>query len=287
MLQIGIAAALSATLLWSAANLIGKRLAATMGNLKTSLIVIPVGILPLLAYLLATGGVSISAYATIAAVVSGAFLFLGFMMGYKALETEQLTKAYTLSEIQPAILVMFGIFVLGQRLTTVELAAIALIFIGGFLVITTDGFKINRRLLPAIASTIFFSAFWLLINYSIGHSSNPMMPLTIGRTIGSILVFGYFFSKTTPQKTKFKIGKGAAATLLMLALLAGLVDGAGDLSFGIALFHNFITIGSALTALAPMVVAIASYFVYKDRLTGLQLAGFLVMVVGAVALSLL
>ncbi|MDE1851568.1 MAG: EamA family transporter [Candidatus Micrarchaeota archaeon] len=290
MIEIGVFGAMIAMLSWAFANVIAKRVSTVLGTLNTSLVIIPLGILPMVIYLLLNGGwAGTTAIGAIIAAISGIFLFLGFFTGYKALETEQLTNAYVLGEMQPALLVLFGLSVLGQRLTQAEAAGVAVIFLGAFLVITNERFRINKMLIPSLFSSLLFTAYWILMNYAIGHSTNAIAPLTIGRIVGVVTVLGYLFmhtkeAKNSPRK-RIRL-RDAAMLIVIIAITAGILDGSGDVAFAVAIQANFLTIGSALTALAPVVAAVASYFVYKERLSRLQFIGFMIMVLGAVSLSL-
>lgn len=291
MIEIGILAAVMAMLSWAFANVLAKKVSAILGTLGASLVIIPLGVMPMLLYLLANGGwAGTTALGATIACVSGIFLFLGFFTGYKALETEQLTNAYVLGELQPALLVIFGLAVLGQKLTGAETAGIAVIFLGAFLVITNERFRINRMLFPSLLSSLFFTIYWIFMNYAIIHSSNAVLPLAMGRTVGVVTVLAYLFMHAKGQRsshTRRPRIRDAALVLVVIAVVAGILDGSGDLAFAIAIHFNFLTIGSALTALAPVVAAVASYFAYKERLNKLQFIGFVIMVLGALSLSLL
>jgi adenosylcobyric acid synthase len=81
-------------------------------------------------------------------------------------------------------------------------------------------------------------------------------------------------------------GSGKYMIVFLLAL-AAMVDASGDFLFSYVTGTNALAIGSALTALTPMAAAfIGGLLIYKDKLTDSQLVGFVIMVAGALVLSL-
>ncbi|MDE1822900.1 MAG: DMT family transporter [Candidatus Micrarchaeota archaeon] len=290
MIDIGFTATLFAIALWAFANIVAKRLAVKLGNILPSITMIALGVLPIVITMaLGNFAVKVTYFSIATAVSAGLFLFVGFFLIYRSLETEQLTNAYVLSEVQPALLVTFGLLILGQKITTIEAVGISVIFLGVLFVITTEGLRLNKRLIPALLANVSFTAYWILMNYSITSSADTFTPLVISRIMG--LVIAVLYLSTVLKKghaiklPRFRRSE-LALSLIALVLLGGFLDGSGDIAFSIIIKSNYLTLGSALSALTPMVVAILSYFIYKDRMNGMQFFGFLIMVAGAVALSL-
>ena len=75
--------------------------------------------------------------------------------------------------------------------------------------------------------------------------------------------------------------------LIALTVIASFADASGDTLFGITAGSPVLAIGAALVALQPMVVSFLGFIQYRDKLTKLQLYGLVVMIAGALVLSVL
>ena len=226
------------------------------------------------------------------ATVSGVFLILGYLLVYKSLETQQVSNSYVIGELSPAILTIFGIFVLSEPVSNVQLLSIMTIFIGTAFLITTSKLKINRLLIPALMGSASWAIYWILINYSISTSGTFALPLLLSRVIATFVMAGYLFANRKKvlaniKSNKDKKNRRMLVLLLCLAFIVALLDSSGDAVFSYVISLNQLAIGSALSALTPMFVSFLGVIIYKDRFTKLEFIGLVVMIIGALALSVL
>ncbi len=274
---------------WALAYILVKKASVHLGNYLTSLIVLLMGVLPMAAVVLITGSSWPGAYSVALSILAGVFLCAGFILAYKSLETEQLTSVVALGEIQPAMLTLFGVFVLKESVSIIAAASIILIFAGALLIITTEGLRINKKLIPAILSNVCWLIYWLIITEAVISSSTYAFQVMASRAAGLILILAMFIlvPSKTASTTKIQKLEGIFPIAIILALLSGIFDGTGDTLFTLTVHSNLVVLGGALTALNPLFISVLSYFIYKDRLTRTQAIGFGIMVAGAVALSVL
>lgn len=237
------------------------------------------------------GVYSIPAYSIAIAIIGGIFLAIGFIYGFKALQTENLASVSALAEIQPATLVLFGLLILGEQVTAVELLGIIIVFAGTLMIITTEKLEINKRLMPAVFSVLAWTAYWILISYAVISASTFAFPILISRLVGVPILLCYLLSdkramsKLSDFSQKLKRNR-TFLVLIALTVVASLADASGDTLFGITVGSSVLAIGAALVALQPMIVSFFGFLLYKDKLTRLQLYGLVVMIAGALVLSI-
>ena len=290
MIIQGTAAAITAVFFWIISNGISKKVVKAFGAPLIALAVILLGIIPMSVSVVLTGMYSMPLYSTAMAAASGVFLGLGFILMYMSLRTEQLANASALGEIQPAALVLFGLLVLGEQVTRIQLLSMAAIFVGAFLIITYEKFRINKYLIPAALASVSWAVYWMMMSYAISSAHGFSLPVLVSRivSIGLALAF-VFFRKGTMKDMRGRLHamrkSSAFGALAALVIFMGLVDGIGDSVFGITVISKVFAIGGAMTALSPMVVSFLGFLFYKERLSRLQFVGLGIMVAGAVVLG--
>ncbi len=288
-----IFAAFAAAGFWIISGTLSKKVTLSLGNALSAAIVVTLGIVPMAIGSELVGTTALSAYSELLAVLSGVFLTLGFIMMYKSLQTEQLSNSTALNELQPAILVLLGLFALGEHTSMLQAICIAFIFIGAFLIITTERLTINRKLIPACIAALSWAVYWIMLTYSEGASGGAFaLPVTISRISGAVVAIAYLLAN---RKTAIAYARGAlfgaaktrAYIVALLVSIIAIVDASGDFVFSYVVGSNAVAIGGALTALAPMAVSLMGFILYKERITARQAAGLVIMVAGALAIAIL
>jgi drug/metabolite transporter (DMT)-like permease len=288
MLNIGVIGALLSVLMYVIYNTLVKKLAATTGNYKAAMIVMTLSIVPMLAvaYILQASW-SIGYITIITSILAGIFLFIGFELYYRSLHTEQLTNSVGLDNIGNIFTILFGILFLQEKVVPLGILGIVMILVGSYLIATKKGFNLNRKLIPAIFAGIAFSIFWILLSYTINSTNNFIVPLIISRAIGIVITIPYIHAfKRKSHLIKHKKILEIGLPILMIGFIAGIADGLGDTIFGFIVQHQYLAIGSALSILTTVFISILAYFVYRDRLTKLELAGLVLAILGAAVLIL-
>ncbi len=292
MVLLATTAAIIAVMFWIVSGTLSKRIVRGLGTYIVPFIVVTLGLIPMVIAVLLVGQYQVTLYSTLIAIAAGIFLSLGFIFAYMALRTERLATTSAFVEIQPAALVILGIFVLGEQVTGIQIAGILIVFVGSLMVITTEEFKINQALLPALYANIAWSIYWVLMTFSVTSAGTFALPILISRISGMLVVLAYLFTNkmaiTTLRGLGTKMrGSRIVTALVILTIVGAFVDAIGDTVFGITVGSTVLAVGGALMALAPMVVSFFGFVFYKERLRRMELVGLLVMVVGAFVLSVL
>ena len=282
-------AAFLASLLWGIEDALSKKPVAKLGISRTNSIALVVGLLPL-AIVAAFYPVHMTNAEIFISVLSGIFWGAGFMLVYKSVSTENVTTTYALNEIYPAIIIIFGILDLGEKVSTTNTILIIAIFLGALLVMAGGNLRLNIRLLYAVLANISWCIFWILI-ISVMHSNgNFALPLLIARAMAAISVILFFSVFSGRRRINARPSKHPVAYLfstpILLAAFLGIIDAIGNDAMGFVSTTNFITIGGGIIATSPIFIALIGRLLYKDRLQLIQWAGFVVMVVAATVLAL-
>ncbi len=292
MILLGTTAAILAMVLWTISGTINKKVATGLGTHVSAFLYVLVSLIPVLIATMIIGIYSISPFGIETAVVAGVFLAVGFIFGFKALSTENLSSVSALQEIMPALLLLFGLFILGERINQVQSAGIIIIALGTLMTIITEKLEINTRMIPAILAVVSWAIYWMIISYSVISAKTFALPILISRVISLPVTLIYLLSDRDAVSSLASLPSRirtnrTAAVLLILVSIASFADASGDTIFGITSGSSVLAIGAALVALQPMVVSFLAFVIYKDKLTRLQLIGLLVMLVGALILSVL
>ena len=292
MILLGTTAAILAMVLWTISGTINKKVATGLGTHVSAFLYVLVSLIPVLIATMIIGIYSISPFGIETAVVAGVFLAVGFIFGFKALSTENLSSVSALQEIMPALLLLFGLFILGERINQVQSAGIIIIALGTLMTIITEKLEINTRMIPAILAVVSWAIYWMVISYSVISAKTFALPILISRVISLPVTLIYLLSDRDAVSSLASLPSRirtnrTAAVLLILVSIASFADASGDTIFGITSGSSVLAIGAALVALQPMVVSFLAFVIYKDKLTRMQLIGLLVMLVGALILSVL
>lgn len=282
MLGIGLDAAIVATLVWIVGDVFSKSAVKKIGFYNTAMFYLIFDIVPILLVMLVLGFSvgNLNLYSVSLCIIAGFFSAGGYLLLYRILNKEQVTNSYAISEVQPAILVILGLFVLGEHVTSLEEIGIIIIFVGLFLVATTKRLRVDKKLGSAVLANISWSMLWILLIFAISASGVFLLPLLIAKV--TAVVFGLLlgkYDKRIEHKHKF-------LEFVPLVLLLGLLDGLGNLLFSYVAYLNVVAVASAITALIPLGVGILGYLFFKEKLTKLQLVGFLIAIMGAVIIGL-
>lgn len=276
--------ALLAAVIYSLSGLIEKRVVDKIRDARAALFVVGFGILPILAFYLVYFN-ALSTYALLLAVISGIFFMGGFFLYFDSLEKEQVSKTYSVGVVQPLLIIIFSIAVLGEHITLPEAIAGAVMIFGlGFLNTERKGLRIDRKMTPAILGNVSWAIYWMFLSSSIASSGQVAAPMIISRIVGFIailLVFGALRNRRSER-----VRKGSMKHIALLGAAAGILDGTGNGIWGAIVALHGLAVASLAQILSPFIVITIAYFVYRDRLSKIQMIGLLIALAGAVLLAL-
>jgi drug/metabolite transporter (DMT)-like permease len=285
-----ILASLAATLIWVVVDSLSKFYIKKLGiNLSVFLVAL-IGIVPmLLLYAIVPESVALSWSLLAVSLLAGAALFIGYTLVYRSVSTEGVANSYVLIEIQPILLILFGVLVLAESLNTLQILSMIIIFIGISMIVTTQELKVNKKLIPSLAGNIIWSMYWAFIIVAVLYYSNFILPLLLARIFSAVLAAAYYFAYSNKNKKSNYVHinmRSVSLAIISLVVLAGLFDGIGNLLFSFISFSNKVVIGSAILSMEPIIIWLIGFLVYKEKITRLQGAGFFIATIGYIAFSL-
>lgn len=222
------------------------------------------------------------ALSAVGGVVSGAFYILIF----RSYETEQVSNIAILSVLQAAIIAIFALFVLGERVSTLS----ALLIVGIIFGVALSTFDMSRGfhkgLIPASAAYVLGALYWLLLSSAITISGSFTLPFLITKAISLVIVVAYYLKRPQFGINRNRKRSMAFTYALLLGLAGGALDTLGSVAFGFTIKASILAVGAAITALEPLLVAIIALELYRDRLDLVQVLGIGIAIACAVALAL-
>lgn len=224
-------------------------------------------------------------------IISSIFLVAGYILNFMTLKTEQATNTFSLSVLQPAMLIMFGFFVMKEHITFIEIISLILLAIGTFLVTSSEKLKLNKQFIPAMVANISWASYWFImalmltikgINYISFISFSRMFAFVVG------IVF-LFWLNTKRHRNMAKNNdkqKNINKKLVIIIFIAAFSDGIGNLLFLFITKSKNLIFGSIFLAMLPALIGIFAYLFFKDRFNKMQLIGLAMIISIGILLSL-
>jgi len=281
-----IIASLLAVLSWSFVDAVSKLYINKFGKELSSLILLAIGIIPMLLLAMISPYLGNIFFLLFIGFSGGLVLFLGYIFVYKSVPSCGVSNSYILLEIQPIILILFGIFVLGEYISIEKVASIILIFVGISFVMLSKKFKLDKQLVPALMGNVTWAIYWAIIILAFLYYKNFVLPLLFARMFGAL--FAYLYYKAKPPKNYYKINLSKSEiSIILILILAGLFDGFGNISFAFVSFSNKVVLGSAILSSEPIIIWLIGLIAYHEKITVRQKFGFLVATIGYLLFTLL
>jgi drug/metabolite transporter (DMT)-like permease len=279
-----------AMLSFAVSDTLTKGMVFKVGKQKLALYILGFGLLPVAAFYFMAPEPAVPFPIIALSILVGIAFGIADILFYKTFETEQITTTAVLSELPPAFLIILGIAAFGEKLSAINALGMLIIFTGAVLVMKKNGFSINRLVLPAVAAFCIWTIYWVAMAYAISITGNYTEPIAIVRLAGFFTVAMcvlFLPSKEKMPKANLNVARSILYSLpsIMLVAVGGILDGLGNILYGADIGMGAIAISSAIVALVPLAIGITGRIFYKDRLSSLQLIGFTMMVIGAIAIS--
>jgi drug/metabolite transporter (DMT)-like permease len=289
VIDLGIEVSVIALLTFTLSDTIMKRISANMGCMRTTLFMTSCSALPVLAALAFVGVGTLSPWVAAVSLIAGIVYGVAFLLTYLSLETEQVSNTMSLLAIEYALITLFGVFALQESVSLAAIVGSIGIFAGSFLIATKTKFKFNKKYLPVIVSNVLFAVGYALFVYDFQISNSIATPLFLIRVVASVFIIGcmvFINSRERRPKAAKRLMKGQSFRDTGLAVSAGVVEGIGALAFASLPYFKTVAIGSVIIAMEPALILVLGYMIYKDRFTRVQMAGFALVLICLVFVSM-
>ncbi len=215
----------------------------------------------------------------LAALPGGAFLAGDMTMFYSAVRLASIVDVTVIGAFQPAIVLVVGRRLLGERLTQRDVFWIVLAMAGVVVAVVGHGQTSSHQTLGdllALGALLSFTSYWLVSKNA--SESHDAMTYTAGVTLMAAVV-------VTPVVllSGESLGHVHPGDWVWVALLV-LVPGTGHLVMNWA--HRYVeaSISSAISCLSPLVAAVAAVPILGQSLRPVQVVG---VVAGLAALAVI
>ena len=267
--------------LWSISGIIIKRVSSKFGNLFATAAVGAGNVIVLSAVVLLLGNLGISAYAAGLSVAGGIITGVGYLLFYKSLQKQQASNTFSTIEIQVAILFLYGVLVLGEAVSALDVLGIVIIALGT-IAVSIEKMKFNKGLLPAIAAQVFWALGWIFLVYPISVTPNHILP----NLISFIAALGMVCLILLACKINKKLDLHPDSKGVAVGISAGLFSGSGNAVYTLLIYLKELALSAPISNSTPIIIAVIAHFVYKERLSAIQILGIIAVVLGAVILNI-
>ena len=233
------------------------------------------------AVVLFLGNLRIGAYVAGLSVASGIITGIGYLLFYKSLQGQQASNTYSVIEIQVAILFLYGVLVLGEAVSALDVLGVVIILLGT-LAVSIEKAKFNRGLLPAIAAQVFWALGWIVLVYPISVTPNRILPNLVSFTATLAMVCVILRVYKASRKLDVHPDRKGTAT----GISAGLFSGSGNALYTMLIYFKELALSAPISNTTPIIVAVIAHFVYKEKLSLVQALGIVAVVLGAIMLGI-
>lgn len=207
---------------------------------------------------------------------------LGYIMFYEGLRVGNSTIVGTISSSSAAIAVLASILFFGESVSGLELTAIIVIFLG--IILTSEDLsqfkkgRFDRGMFLALGAMLFWGIYFAFIKVP-ASELGWFWPNYFG-TFAFPLIFLFMkFRKTGLELPRGKYFFSAIAMSVLLIV--------GYFSYTAAVIKGDIAVVSPIAGSSPVLFAVLSYFVFRDRISKQQVIGVVTALFGIVVLSFL
>jgi len=283
---LAILGGVTAAILWSVANVGSTRASQQIGTASAVGLATSIGLLVAvpLAVMAPIPAFAPADVAALGVAAVGGVLGLGF--AYRALRLGRIGIISALISTEGAIAAIIAV-IAGEQLRPAVGAALVLIMVGVVVLAVTGGEHVDahpsRRLDPAHArrAVVDGGAAALLFGlglFAVGHLAGSLSPAfgALPSRLGGFL----FVLVPLIATGRLRIN----ATGLRWAAVVGLADVTGIIAFGIGARENT-AIAAVLASQVAAVSTLGAFILYRERLSGPQALGLVVVAIGVTALA--
>ncbi len=269
--------ALSAAVCWGAGDFSGGMATRRSDPFRSVLIIYSIGMLTLLAVVIARGE-PVPSYADLAwGALAGLFGLVGILLLFRGFATGRMGIVAPVSGVLATGLpVIFNAFTQGLP-GYLQMAGFAVALIGIWLISRPERFAGRPAGLGlAILAGLCFGSFFITLDQV--SKATTFWPLLSGRaaSVAAMLLFAVLTKRPVSlQKLPWEFFG-----------LAGILDVAGNLFFLLAIQNGRLDVGAVLGSLYPAVTAMLARFTIKENITRLQLVGVTAAMLAIVLITL-
>ena len=281
--MLAVLGGLGAALAWAISTLCSSRSSRMMEPIAVVGLIMVVGLVITAPIAAAQGAPSFDAESVTWLVISGAGNVGGLVLTYKALRIGQVALVAPLVSTEGAIAATISLLA-GESLAPGVGLALALIALGVCLSSVPESAETERRLVHDQPASVLYAIAAALVFgtslYATGRAATTLPSTWVvlsARLIGTLAL-------ALPLAVSGRLHVVRRA--VPLVLVAGVCEVAGFYSYTAGARHG-IAVAAVLSSQFATIAAVAAYFLFRERLNRVQLAGVSSVIVGVALLSAL
>lgn len=283
--ELGLLAAFGAMIAWGLGDFFIQRSTRQIGDIESLAWIGLIGSIGLLPWVLPEIGLLLATNNLGFLVILGVLGFLIAMLNFEGYKQGKLSVVEVILEIELPITVAFGIFFLAESVSLIQLAVMALVFVGVVLIalpslsVSPAVKKIERGVLLAFLAAIGMGT----INFLTGIGAkniSPFLVIWIPWLVFTLICFALIaqregFARFFQNGLKYK----------KTVIAEGVLDTAAWVFFAIALSQNLVSITTAITESYPAIGVLLGVWFNKEKIKSHQIAGAVLAIGSSIALA--
>ncbi len=285
--NVAIVAGLASMFFWGAADFVAAILSRSIGNIRALLWTTIFGDLLIIIYAAITGAMfDVTLKAFLFALAGGFLHTIGTLSFYKGLKEGKVSLVAPISSGWSLILVLSGVLLYGEVLTSPQIGAVALVIIGSILV-STDFRELftsakvrfaDPGISYAFVAMLAWGIGWLFFNEAVKQISWIIPNIILA---SSIIFFLLIYSLTSKQSLSPPAGKKD----WLRAMFVGFATMGAYISYSIGIEKYLTSLVGPLAAAYPLVTVVLAYLVLKEKIVLNQRLGMISVIAGVILLS--
>jgi drug/metabolite transporter (DMT)-like permease len=284
---VAIVAGLTSMLFWGAGDFVAAILSRSIGNIRALLWTTIFGDLLIIVYATTTGDLFDFAFKAFFFAMAGGLLHtVGTLSFYKGLSKGKVSLVAPISSGWSLILVLAGVLLYGEVLTSPQIGAVALVIIGSLLVstdlrelFTSSKVRFTDPGIPyAFVAMLAWGIGWLFFNEAVKQISWVIPNIILA---SSIIFFLLIYSLISKQSLSPPAGK---SNWLMATFIGSATMGA-YISYSIGVEKYLTSLVGPLAAAYPLVTVVLAHLVLKEKVVLNQRLGMIGVIAGVILLS--
>ena len=284
---MAIVAGLTSMLFWGAGDFVAAILSRSIGNIRALLWTTIFGDLFIIIYAIITGALfDFNFKAFFFAVAGGLLHTVGTLSFYKGFREGKVSLVAPISSGWSVILVLAGVLLYGEVLTSPQIGAVALVIIGSILastdfreLFTSSKVRFADPGIPyAFVAMFAWGIGWLFFNEAVKQVSWVVPNIVLASSIIFFLLIYSFISKRSLSPP---YGKND----WVKAIFIGCATMGAYISYSIGIEKYLTSLVGPLAAAYPLVTVVLAYLVLKEKIVLNQRLGMIGVIAGIILLS--
>ena len=284
---MAIITGLASMFFWGTADFVAAILSRRIGNIRTLLWTTIFGDIFVIIYALVTGALHDFTFTAFSFAVAGGLLHtVGTLSFYRGLKVGKVSLVAPISSGWSLILVLAGVLLYDEVLTTPQISAVGLVIIGSILVstdlrelFTSSRVRFSDPGIPyALAAMFSWGIGWLFFNEAV-KQIGWVTPNVILAT--SIIFFLAVYSVGSRQS----LSPPASGNDWVRAMFIGLATMGAYISYSIGIEKYLTSIVGPLAATYPLVTVVLAGLVLREKTVCNQKLGMISVIAGVILLS--